>query len=115
MAFKNTVMLALAALASTSYAAPANADDFPTDPDAIMSMLTGTAFQASMSDALSSLNDYLSKNPDLLSSFTGIDALNTIEIAANGGDDNDSDTSGAASIKSAAIAAAGLSLFAALF
>ncbi|KAJ2138310.1 hypothetical protein IW136_003184 [Coemansia sp. RSA 678] len=114
MAFKNTVILALAALASTSYAAPANADDFPTDPDAIMSMLTDTAFQASMSDALSSLNDYLSKNPDLLPSFTGIDALSSIETAANG-DDNDSDTSGAASIKSAAIAAAGLSLFAALF
>ncbi|KAJ2503327.1 hypothetical protein GGH96_000348 [Coemansia sp. RSA 1972] len=112
MAFKNTAILALAALATTSYAAPANTDDFPTDTNDILALLTGSAFQASMSDALNSLNDYLSKNPDLLSSLTGSDAL---ETAANGGDDNNSNTSGAASIKSAAIATAGLSLFAALF
>ncbi|KAJ2122867.1 hypothetical protein GGH12_002564 [Coemansia sp. RSA 1822] len=115
MAFKNTAMLALAALATTSYAAPANADDFPTDTAAIMSMMTDPAFKASMSDALNSLSDYLSKNPGVLSSLTAIDALSPLETAASGGDDNDSDTSGAASIKSAAIAAAGLSLFAALF
>ncbi|KAJ2344382.1 hypothetical protein GGF43_005466 [Coemansia sp. RSA 2618] len=126
MAFKNTAIFALAALASPSFASPA----LPTDTAALASMMTDTAalasmysdpaFKASMSDALNSLNDYLSKHPGALSSLSEMAGDLPTDDAAKestkGGDaSEDSTKSGASNLKPAAVAAAGLSLLAALF
>ncbi|KAJ1849502.1 hypothetical protein IWW55_006724 [Coemansia sp. RSA 2706] len=118
--FKNTVV-ALAALASTSFAAPADLPtdlaDMSLDTASLMSMANDPGFQSSMSAAMNSLSAYLSDHPGVMESLSSYASNFATELANDsvGGDDKNTDTSGAASIKSAAMAAVGLSLMAALF